>query len=86
MLKIDQEYNLGHIHYNNVYAWNFKKGNKRQGGNLSFMEIIIYGVIFIIGTLFGSFFTLAVYRIPLGLDITHEHFVQIVIPNLNSGT
>lgn len=26
-----------------------------------------------IGTVFGSFFTLAVYRIPLGLDITHEH-------------
>jgi hypothetical protein len=24
------------------------------------------------GTVFGSFFTLAVYRIPLGLDITHE--------------
>ncbi len=37
------------------------------------METIIYGLIFVIGTLFGSFFTLAVYRIPLGLDITHEH-------------
>lgn len=37
------------------------------------MEIIVYGMIFIIGTLFGSFFTLAVYRIPIGLDITHEH-------------
>ena len=37
------------------------------------MDAIIYGLIFIIGTLFGSFFTLAVYRIPLGLDITHEH-------------
>jgi len=37
------------------------------------MEAMIYGLIFIIGALFGSFFTLAVYRIPLGLDITHEH-------------
>lgn len=33
------------------------------------MEIILYGLIFVIGTLFGSFFTLAVYRIPLGEDI-----------------
>ena len=37
------------------------------------MEIIIYSLIFIMGTLFGSFFTLAVYRIPLGLDILYEH-------------
>ena len=29
-------------------------------------------MIFIIGTVFGSFFTLAVYRIPLKKDITHE--------------
>lgn len=36
------------------------------------MEAIIYGAIFIIGTLLGSFFTLAVYRIPLKQDITHE--------------
>ncbi len=33
------------------------------------MEFIIYGIIFIMGTVFGSFFTLATYRIPLGLDI-----------------
>lgn len=37
------------------------------------MEIIIYSVIFIIGTLFGSFFTLAVYRIPLGENIVYKH-------------
>ena len=37
------------------------------------MEIIIYGIIFIIGTLFGSFFTLAVYRIPLGENILYKH-------------
>ena len=36
------------------------------------MEIIIYLLIFIIGTLFGSFFTLAIYRIPLKQDITHK--------------
>ena len=35
-------------------------------------NIIIYSMIFIIGTLLGSFFTLAVYRIPLKQDITHE--------------
>ncbi len=37
------------------------------------MEIIIYGLIFIIGTLFGSFFTLAVYRIPIGENILYKH-------------
>ena len=35
------------------------------------MEPIIYILIFIIGTLFGSFYTLAVYRIPKKQDITH---------------
>ena len=33
---------------------------------------IFYILIFAIGTLFGSFFTLAVYRLPLHQDITHE--------------
>lgn len=37
------------------------------------MEIILYGLIFIVGSLFGSFFTLAVYRIPLGEDILYKH-------------
>ena len=37
------------------------------------MDIFIDCMIFIMGTFFGSFFTLAVYRIPLKLDITHEH-------------
>ena len=35
------------------------------------MDYILYVLIFIIGTLFGSFFTLAVYRIPIKQDITH---------------
>ena len=35
------------------------------------MDYILYILIFCIGTLFGSFFTLAVYRIPIGQDITH---------------
>lgn len=35
------------------------------------MNILIYIYIFIIGITFGSFFTLAVYRIPRGEDITH---------------
>ena len=35
------------------------------------MDIIIYVIIFIIGIVFGSFYILAVYRIPKGQDITH---------------
>lgn len=35
------------------------------------MNLLIYIYIFIIGITFGSFFTLAVYRIPRGEDITH---------------
>ena len=37
------------------------------------MNIIIYFIIFIMGTLFGSFFTLAVYRLPIKENITHKH-------------
>ncbi len=37
------------------------------------MNVFLYIVIFIIGTLFGSFYTLAVYRIPRKLDIVHTH-------------
>ena len=37
------------------------------------MEIYFYIIIFIIGSLFGSFYTLAVYRIPKRQDITHTH-------------
>ena len=36
-------------------------------------NIILYILIFIMGTFFGSFFTLAVYRIPKKQDITHTH-------------
>lgn len=35
-------------------------------------NIIIYSMFFIIGTLLGSFFTLAIHRIPLKQNITHE--------------
>ena len=44
------------------------------------MNIFYYIMIFIIGTVFGSFFTLAVYRIPLKKDITHE---RSFCPNCN---
>ncbi len=44
------------------------------------MEILIYAVIFIIGTVFGSFFTLAVYRIPLKENITYK---RSFCPNCN---
>lgn len=37
------------------------------------MNVFLYIIIFIMGTLFGSFYTLAVYRIPRKLDITHTH-------------
>lgn len=37
------------------------------------MNIFLYVIIFIIGSLFGSFFTLAVYRIPKKQDIIHTH-------------
>ena len=36
-------------------------------------QIIIYITTFLIGTMFGSFFTLAIYRIPLHENITHKH-------------
>ena len=37
------------------------------------MNVFLYIIIFIMGTLFGSFYTLAVYRIPRKIDITHTH-------------
>lgn len=37
------------------------------------MNIFLYIIIFTMGTLFGSFYTLAVYRIPKKIDITHTH-------------
>lgn len=37
------------------------------------MDIALYIIIFTMGTVFGSFLTLATYRIPLHKDITHEH-------------
>ena len=37
------------------------------------MNTFLYILIFIMGAFFGSFFTLAVYRIPKRQDITHTH-------------
>ena len=37
------------------------------------MDIFLYIIFFIIGITFGSFYTLAVYRIPKKQDITHTH-------------
>ncbi len=37
------------------------------------MNLFFYILIFIIGILFGSFYTLAVYRIPKRQDIIHTH-------------
>jgi len=47
---------------------------------MTLIDIVLYILIFCIGSLFGSFFTLAVYRIPLGKDITHE---RSFCPNCN---
>lgn len=44
------------------------------------MDFILYFFVFLIGITFGSFFTLAVYRIPLGKDITHT---RSYCPNCN---
>jgi len=37
------------------------------------MDVFLYIILFIMGTLFGSFYTLAIYRIPNKIDITHTH-------------
>lgn len=44
------------------------------------MDIFLKAMMFIMGTFFGSFLTLAVYRIPLKKDITHE---RSFCPNCN---
>lgn len=44
------------------------------------MNTIIYFFMFVIGIVFGSFYTLAVYRIPLKQDITHT---RSYCPNCN---
>ena len=54
------------MHYN-VYGQNTINSKKGRAK----LEAIIYFFIFIIGTLFGSFFTLAVYRLPIKQSITH---------------
>ena len=45
------------------------------------MNIFFYFIIFVIGILFGSFYTLAVHRIPRGENITHKHSY---CPNCNN--
>ncbi len=37
------------------------------------MNIVFYIILFIMGITFGSFYTLAVYRIPKRIDIVHTH-------------
>lgn len=37
------------------------------------LEIMLLIIIFILGIYFGSFFTLATYRLPKGEDIIHKH-------------
>lgn len=40
---------------------------------MDIFNMVFYLIIFIIGSLFGSFYTLAVYRIPKKEDIIHTH-------------
>lgn len=56
----------------------FSKLRKEKYGilliyHIILMNIFLYTVIFIIGAFFGSFFTLAVYRIPRKEDILIKH-------------
>lgn len=51
----------------NVYPLNFKNGMNE----MEIMNIILYIMIFISGSVFGSFFTLAVYRLPRKENITY---------------
>lgn len=44
------------------------------------MNTLVYFIIFCMGTVFGSFLTLATYRIPLNQDITHK---RSYCPNCN---
>ncbi len=37
------------------------------------LQAMLLIIIFIMGIYFGSFFTLATYRLPIGEDITHKH-------------
>ena len=58
----------------NVYAYNYKKSHKKYAflkERKRSLDIIIYFFMFTIGVVLGSFYTLAVYRIPLKQDITH---------------
>ena len=56
-----------------MYMPKILKNKMERGKKLNMTSIIIYGLIFVIGTLFGSFFTLAVYRMPLGENIVYKH-------------
>ncbi len=44
-----------------------------RGEEMIFLEIYLAVMAFMIGALFGSFFSLALYRIPLKQDITHKN-------------
>ena len=48
------------------------------------MEIFTYAVLFLIGIFFGSFFTLAVYRIPRGENILYKHSYCIESANVQA--
>ena len=49
------------------------KIRRTKRSKVKYMEALFYIIIFIMGITFGSFYTLAVYRVPKGEDITHTH-------------
>ena len=53
-----------------LYAYAFIKNMLKKE---VIMNVFLYIIIFIMGTLFGSFYTLAVYRIPKRIDIVYTH-------------
>ena len=55
-----------------AYAlWHMPFNLKIRGETM--LETIILILIFIMGAYFGSFYTLATYRLPKGENITHVH-------------
>lgn len=56
-----------------AYAFMYMPFSLKAKGEISMLEAILLIIIFIMGTYFGSFFTLATYRLPIGQNITHKH-------------
>lgn len=56
-----------------AYAVMYMPFSLKTKGEFTMLQAMLLIIIFIMGTYFGSFFTLATYRLPIGQDITHKH-------------